>query len=241
MDINKRLLEIWNSDAYNNLPEKIFKRGFVYAENTIAKDILITGINPSFREGAGMESHGFDFSLSMKDSKWDNYWGPVRKILCDEEIGIDLRDKCAYLDILFFREQKQAFLNKEILRTEQGIRFVADQLNLTQHIIEDVIKPRIIVVKNIGSHCFWGKDAENGVFWMGYKFEKVDSLYCGELCKITGLHDTNERIAREIEQTNLLGTFVLFSHHINQYTKREKRLTTTTLNDLLNKYSAIIN
>ena len=44
MDINKRLLEIWNNDAYNNLPEKILKRGFVYAENTIAKDILIMPI-----------------------------------------------------------------------------------------------------------------------------------------------------------------------------------------------------
>lgn len=58
---------------------------------------------------------------------------------------------------------------------------------------------------------------------MGYKFEFIQNMNCGELFRITGLLNSNERIAPEITETNLKGSFVLFSQHINQYTPIEKR------------------
>ena len=68
---------------------------------------------------------------------------------------------------------------------------------------------------------------------MGYALEPVCNTYCGELYKITGLIDSHERIAPEITQTALVGTLVLFTRHINQYTKRELRPTAEFLNRLL--------
>ncbi len=237
MNIELQLKEIWNNKLFQHLPEQIQERGFVYAENTSPKDILITGINPSFRNDAGKESHGFDFSNTMMETKWDNYWGTLKKMLFDELENVDLREKCAYLDILYFREKEQAFLNKKLLKTQAGVHFVAAQINLTQHIIEEVIKPKVIVIKNKGSQVFWGKEANRNIYWMGYMFEPVEELYCGDLYKIVGLYDSKERVAFEINETNLKNTLVLFSHHINQYTQKEKRIKAKTLNDILERYN----
>ena len=69
---------------------------------------------------------------------------------------------------------------------------------------------------------------------MGYQFEHLQKFPCGELCQIVGLQDSQEKIAPEITQTNLIGTRVLFSNHINQYTKREQRPTAELLDSILN-------
>lgn len=53
MDIKKRLDEIWGADYLNALsPEAktVLERGYVFYNNEERKDLLITGINPSFRE-----------------------------------------------------------------------------------------------------------------------------------------------------------------------------------------------
>ena len=115
------------------LPSSIKERGYMYAHK-IKKDILITGFNPSFREddipGA---FHGPIDTLWMNE-KWDNYFGPIKKMLNDGII--DLRESADYLDIFYYREQNQSLLRKKILNSQDGIRVVIDQLNLTMHIIE---------------------------------------------------------------------------------------------------------
>jgi hypothetical protein len=45
----------------------------------------------------------------------------------------------------------------------------------------------------------------------------------------------NDRIAPEIEETCLKDSFVLFSRHINQFTKREERPNSELLYNILNK------
>ena len=103
-------------------------------------------------------------------------------------------------------------------------------MNLTQHIIEDVIKPKLIIVKNKESWSYWGKLAEEkGWIWMGYKFEFVQNMTCGELFKITGLLESSERIAPEFTETNLVNRFVLFTEHIRETTPQEKRPTATII------------
>ena len=64
MEIQKRLLEIWNRDYINELPEIIKQRGFNYSINQEPKDILITGINPSFRKGDNNGNVCFDFKIT---------------------------------------------------------------------------------------------------------------------------------------------------------------------------------
>ena len=54
----------------------------------------------------------------------------------------------------------QTFLKNKLLRKPEGIRFIVDQLNLTMHTIEEVIQPKVIVVKNKESSAYFGKEAE---------------------------------------------------------------------------------
>lgn len=236
MDIKKRLDEIWGADYLNALsPEAktVLERGYVFYNNEERKDLLITGINPSFREEESKGQLGFNTTkLLEREAKHDVYWSPIRKMLYNQDI--DLIAQTAYLDIFYFREKEQTFLKRELLSQPEGIRFIVDQLNLTMHTIEEVIQPKLIIVKNKESAAYFGKEAvKREWIWMGYALERVCNTYCGELYKIMGLIDSHERIAPEITQTALVGTLVLFTRHINQYTKRELRPTAEFLNRLL--------
>jgi hypothetical protein len=236
MNVGKRLEEIWNEEYITTLPSIVKERGYIYADN-VQSDILITGINPSFRE-ADKEGvfHG-PIKNRWFDDKHDNYWSPIKNILHNE--NLDLRNETDYLDIFYFREQDQRFLNEQILSSPNGIKFVVDQLNLTMHILEDIVIPKLIVVKNKESWAYFGKlYDEKGWVWMGYKFEHISNLLCGELCRITGLLESNERIAPEIQQSKLIGSFVLFTKHINQYTAINDRPTPQILQSILNWYDS---
>jgi len=231
-DIDKRIKEIWSAPYMKELPNWVSDRRYRYADPITNADLLITGINPSFREGKDNKDIADEYrhgpaNQNFRLPKYDNYWGPLSKMI-DER----LIDRSDYLDIFHFCEKDQNKLRNEILsRGESGIKFVANELNLTQHIIEDMIKPKLILVKNKESWAYWGKI--DGYVWMGYEFEKIKDYPCGELCKIIGLQK-NDRISPEIEDTCLKGSYVLFSMHINQFTKREKRPTAELLNNILN-------
>ena len=57
---------------------------------------------------------------------------------------------------------------------------------------------------------------------MGYRFEHLEPLPCGELCRITGLVDHPDRVSdNELLETNLKGTLVLFTSHF-QYQASDK-------------------
>ena len=235
MDTGKRLAEIWRADYMGALPVSVKERGYTYAEN-VRKDILITGFNPSFRPGDSAGIFSGPISNIWKSQQYDTYFSPIRKMLYDGEL--DLRDQADYLDIFYFREREQRFLKNRILSNPEGIRFITDQLNLTMHIIEDVVKPNLLIVKNKEAWPYFGKlFDEKGWVWMGYRFDPVEQMPCGELCRITGLIDSKERIAPEIQQTNLMGSFVLFSKHINQYTARNIRPTPWIIKSILDRYS----
>lgn len=259
INIDRRIKEIWQSPYMSDLPNWVKKRGYIYADPVPQRDILITGINPSFREGDEEQlanSHGPSINnfnpenwredrlkRKKKGIRWDTYWGPMYKMLFDKKIN--LLDKFDYLDIFHFREQNQSKLSKEILKNgkednEGGKRFIADELNLTQHIIEDIIQPRLIVVKNKESWAYWGKLKDEGLIWMGYDFEKIKDYIPGELelYRITGLIDSDKRIAQEYnsENTCLKGCYVLFAKHINQYVQNEKRPTAEMLNNILSNH-----
>lgn len=236
MNIEDVLNKIWCQNYIFELPDPLHKRGYCYSKNNSQKDILITGINPSYREGTeNFGSFGFDIQDEFKNDKYDNYWGPLKKMFFDESHEIDLRPKTAYIDIFYFREKKQKVLKNELLPNKHGLKFLAEQLNLTQHIIEDVIKPKLVIVKNKESSGYWGKLADKSIFWMGYDLEFVESSIIGELFKIKGLINSTERIAPEIKTSNLNNSLVLFTNHINQYTKREKRPTAKQIKELLDK------
>lgn len=242
-EIKTKLDQLWSQDFISKLPEWVKERGYLLISNFRQADLLITGINPSFRDGSDTMGSCFLETEKCIDKEtwkrangryWDNYWGPIRKML--EEGNVNLIDKFDYLDIFHFREQDQKKLSKEILKNnaDAGLRFIAEELKITQHIIEDIIKPKLIVVKNAESWAYWGKLP--AFVWMGYEYELVKKYDCGELCVIKGLKDSEERIARDEfsnENTCMKGKYVLFAKHINQYTKREMRPTAQLLDNIL--------
>ena len=232
MDIYKQLSEIWSKDYISTLPSQIKERGFDYSENDRPKDILITGINPSFDpQEAPNKSFNFqDILLNKVPSS--RYWQPIKKML--PLVGMRLAS--AYLDIFYFREQNQNFLREEIIPNPAGIPFLMDQLNLTQHIIEDVIQPKIIIVANKESEAYWGRLASKGIIWMGYDLQFIKQTNTGDLYRITGLLNSSQRIAPEIKETNIKDSLILFSQHVNQFTSSEKRPTEQTIRALLDFY-----
>ena len=110
----------------------------------------------------------------------------------------------------------QVVANEFIKATSDAYRsleFFSANLALNQLFIEQVIRPRLVIVKNTDSWRFWGKEAtpdEN--IWMGYRFESLEQLSCGELCRVTGLVEHPDRVSyRSLLETNLRGTLVLFT------------------------------
>jgi len=233
MDINKKLSDIWRKYQLSELPKTILERGYNYSINENCRDILVTGMNPSFRKGDTEGNCCYDFNLIMQSSKYDTYWTSLKKMLCDE--NINLLNKTAYLDLFYYREKKQLILTKEILPNALGLSFIYDQLNLTQKIIENIIKPKVIIVKNKESGVYWGKLANKSIFWMGYKLYFLENTIYGELYRINGIIETKERICPEITNSNLEDALILFSVHINHFTPKEKRPTSKFINGLLER------
>lgn len=241
-EIEKRLCEIWGKEYINSLPLWVQDLRFKYADNrpdihddqkSPTCEILITGINPSYREEIenGNLHPVYNFPELMKKDKLDVYWGPLKRMICSDKI--DLRSVSAYLDIFFFRHKEQRMLDKEFLPIPTGTAFLVDQLKLTQEIVESLC-PRVIVVKNKRSAAFWGKNADKGEIWMGYDLQFCETSQYGDICRIAGLIDSPERIHSDIRKTNLTGTIVLISHHITRYTPCDKRVTPEFINSLLN-------
>lgn len=232
MNYLEQLTGLWQRIP-DQLPIRVKERGYMVSENHGDKDILVTGMNPSFREGAVCQSGTFSFESILADNKGDAYWAPVKDMLFSD--SVDLRNKAAYCDLFYFRETEQSFLSKEILSRSDGISFIAEQLNVTQHIIEDIITPKVIVVANKESAAYWGKLSELGYIWMGYDLKYLGNVFCGELYRIEGLLDSQERISPEITESKLKGTFVLFTSYMKSLPK-EKRPTVDFLNTLLSYY-----
>ncbi|RZJ63759.1 MAG: hypothetical protein EOO47_28015 [Flavobacterium sp.] len=228
--MNKEIIEselnaIW--DRYGNAFQRkdisdIINRKYVYSlpEKT---DILITGINPSFQEKNRFAPNHYSF----RDAK-HTYFTTLRKIIPEH---IHLKENAiSYHDIFYFRNTEQAIL-KQFYADPLGLEFLAEQLNLTQKIIEWAA-PSTILVMNKGSWAFWGK--EKNCTWMGYDFKgEPDNYQFGELLNIVGLREDSDRVSQSLNETNLIGTKVYFSRHLN-------RLNNEILSKFKNEISSFI-
>lgn len=207
--VENKLKEIWakykgkfESDDVSCLID----RSYVYATPERA-DILVTGINPSYVKSKKRieENNTYTFSSAKHP-----HYTRIRNLLYYSYYT-------AYLDLFYFRNTKQSLIAK-ILKESNGIEFLADQLALTKESIE-WIQPKIIVVLNKGAWTFYGKNPTS--VWMGYEFRKEKDMAGGELHRIVGFRVSNEIIAPEIKETNLVGTYVYFSRSLNRIKKED--------------------
>lgn len=230
--MEKALEELWEkyksefsvemSDKAEELGE-ILDRGMVWAENDAERtEILVTGINPSYPEESKKESFSFKYH-EVQDTR---YYAEIRKKL----LGDYLNDKAGYLDLFAVRETVQSRMSR-FIKYPVGLSFVAEHLAITQKEIER-LHPQLIIVKNKGSWMFWGLDAKQTAdewtnVWMGYTFGQIPGYedVAGrpwKVRRITGLLDTPDRVGKEVRETYLVGTVVLFTSHL-RYLKKEDR------------------
>lgn len=239
--MQKALEELWEkyknefkaemSDKAKELG-KILDKGMVWFENDCEKtEILVTGINPSARQkDSEFEKKGFRYHELQ-----DSYYAEIKKKL----LGDALNDKTGYLDLFAVRETVQRRMSG-FIKHPVGLSFVAEHLAITQKEIER-LHPQLIIVKNKGSWMFWGVDAEQIAdkwtnVWMGYTFDRIPGYedVAGrpwKVRRVTGLLDASDRVGKDIEETCLIGTVVLFTCHL-QYLKKENRPTIDTVTQL---------
>src|ERR1035437_5849283 len=219
-DKKKRLEEIWKNyiGKFKDSPEikKLIDYGFVHSIVDSKKNILFTGINPSYngdpRKPDSFEAHDFDVHEAVTGYK--KYYKKFQDIANHCGIG----KEWTYLDLFYFRATKQRNIDM-LLKNGTSLKFLCEQLILTQEIIEQ-LNPKLIVVFNKGSHEFLGKNAneqKDEHIWMGYEFKdaKIDGMKndksVGELKYISGLIDSKGRISKEkVTKTKLKGTLVYF-------------------------------
>lgn len=230
----KYLLELWRRYEkrfeHNPALNEILKRGFCYSEVS-RREVLVMGINPSFRrQESGEVKNRKCLSFQYDHVKLnDRYFRQIRNF-----VG-SLDDRTDYLDVFNYREtaQKKLFA---FLKDETGVQFLAENLLITQLQIEQVVQPKLIVVKNKDAWMFFGKYAvehryESGV-WMGYVLQKVKDTNCGEVYRIEGLADSKQRVGNGCLQTTCLnGSLVLFTEHY-QYCKVDERPTAAIIEQL---------
>ena len=156
----------------------IIDRGLVISDNQNIKDdkvILLTGINPSYKENDKPESYFFCFS-SAKDEGKSRYWYKKHKQFgaTKESDGDLLTNHIAYLDLFPFRETKQPLFEK-VFQEFNDFRY--DILSVTQKAIHE-LSPKLIIHANKSSLYYWGLNFDNLQDdktnpWLGYHFEKI--------------------------------------------------------------------
>ena len=134
----------------------ILGRGICYPKIEKAHRILVTGMNPSFRQGDPAREDfvcEYEYQGIVEDGK-DRYYLAFDKLFPEA-----YKREVAYMDLLNFRETDQNTVWK-FCNDPKGLELVAENLRLSQLFIEQVVRPRLIMVKNRGSWCFWGKEAK---------------------------------------------------------------------------------
>lgn len=177
-DIVKSYQKIW--DKYQktsiNAPtlkstHNLLDRGFVFQfdEGMRDIDVLFIGINPSYNE-IPEESKFYTKEQALNHS----YFKPFERIEKELKDNYNRKISWTHLDLLVFRETKQSFINDTLMRSENGINFVLDQLDIARSILE-YLNPKVIVISNTQARTFLGadrythKDKEHNI-WMGYNF-----------------------------------------------------------------------
>lgn len=202
--IEEKYYILWGK--YGHLNE-IMNRGFAACKINKQSDILIVGFNPSYPPNSPRGNHFYPFP----DTK-TGFWGRVNDMLIADKIN--LKPRATYIDMFAFRESDQNVALNQIVCNNETFDYVVEQVTLIQECIENVIKPRFIVIKNKAAWAFWGKEIQ--FTWMGYDFKHIEDTPYGELCVIEGFRNDNDRINKHLTSSALSGTYVLFTTHTAQ-------------------------
>lgn len=184
------------------------KEGIAFCYNNPSQGILLTGINPSGK-GGGTVFYTF---REAKDIPPSRYWEHKKNQLVGDYGW--LIDNMAYLDLFpYFESCQDRFL--EAIRPH--IDFQVKVLEITQRIIEEYIKPRLIIAANDTAAFYWG--FRPNTTWLGYDFIKVDDVpECLKNTKIrlyrinptNGYRNASDRVGQDRYHTsNIRGAYFI--------------------------------
>ena len=190
---------LWNK--YRHL-SPLMQNGYRVCQISGKKDILIVGL---YYHTYNLRAANFIYPLHNYE-----YIESLAYSLNDENTY--LQAKTAYMDLFPIQSTSAQFeILKEIIQNPKMFDYVVEQISLNQTIIEDVVCPKLIIIQDNHSWAFFGKLPE--FVWMGYEFQLIENTAYGELCCITGFR-SDDRIQPDRQQTNLIGTKVLFHQGI---------------------------
>ncbi|MEZ7885864.1 MAG: hypothetical protein QMC16_01120 [Flavobacteriales bacterium] len=171
----KKYTKVWDENLKLDTNFKdVLERGFAFQYDGLKEspDILFLGINPSFKEG----SEEWRGSYSIVGLTNPGYFKSFERIQDRLESGYKTKTKVTHLDLCVFRETNQKFIKKVLFKSDNGLKFISDQIKISKEILEE-IKPKIIVCSNTMAKHLLGRDRsenkkgkEEGV-WLGYDFE----------------------------------------------------------------------
>ena len=189
----------------------ILKRGYKVAVNDEQKDIFILGFNPR------LIGNGNSSTFRFPDVEHPYPYLVKHMLVSDQN---DLMGRSTYLDMFGFKEPNHEVAMQNIICNPKVFGYVAAQVALTQDVIEDVIRPKLIVILDQDIWAFFGK--VKGLTWMGYSFKAVSNVNGYELCEITGFSKAKDRISQDSRlASTLVGTKVLFTDgkHVSKFPK----------------------
>ena len=185
---------LWNK--YSHL-SPLMQNGYRTCQLTGHKDILIVGLYYPY-----MQIKQGNTIYPIGQYEWKQTLDFILK-----ETQIDLTNRASYLDL--FPIQSEPFkIMDDIIRNPKMFDYVIEQISLDQTIIEDIVRPKLIIVTDNDAAAFFGKLPE--YIWMGYKFQLIEKTPRGELYRIVGFRP-EERIQPNRALTNLIGTKVYFT------------------------------
>ena len=129
----------------------------------IPKDaIIFIGINPSLGDADRKElelrqDKSIDF-YELPPNK-ENDVNPHKYFKKFYEINKRLETPIGHLDVLYMRETQQSTV-KDLFKTEEGIKFLYEQLLVTRKVIDEIIaksNPKAFVVNNTLARDFLGR------------------------------------------------------------------------------------
>lgn len=209
-----------SADLKNLLDRGVYNGAFSNPEG-----ILISGCNPSFR---GEDEKDLPCNLLCKCT--GSYWNPFVRIansFSENMVG--------HFDVLPLRHTDQRKFLK-IVPTDLKVKLIAK----FEEIIEDYLRPRLIIHTNKSTGYLWGTDKDHP--WMGYELLPIvidDELSIkGKLYRIIGYSNNSNRIMKsgKTNACGLIGTY-LFITTFQRRTPRGKRISVEDVHYLWDEFA----
>lgn len=196
----------WTESA--NFPSEYRERGITLCCDNPCGGILITGINPGYNpDFPNGVRYSFKETMTNPDLyQRSSYWrNKKEQIVGDDEF---LLRNTAYLDLFPYAESDQKKFLSDLQQAKVSVQ--VRTLEVTQQIIENHIKPKLIIAANKETAFYWG--IKDDCTWLGYQMEKedvpVEGLEGLNIYRITGFRNEIDRVGQR-NPTRLVGAYFI--------------------------------